>query len=291
MRGGYYRPMYLHALRGGARRERQLVGWHHRIVGQSILTGTPFEAVMVKDGIDATRVEGAATLPYAIPNLQVDLHTTDSRRAGAVVALGRLDAHRVLDRDVHRRACARGGQGSGRVAPRRCSPSIRATRRARARGATRRAGRTPLAAGKAGEKRGRGVAVHESFDTFVAQVAEVTVDKDDDSSRSTASCARSIAASPSIPTSIRAQMEGGIGFGLSAALYGEITLKDGASSSRTSTTTRSLRINEMPDVEVHIVAVDGEALPASASRACRRSRRRSPTRWRRRPASGCGRFR
>jgi len=52
------------------------VGWEHRIVGQSIGMGTPFEAALVKDGIDATSVEGAASLPYDIPNLTVELHTT-----------------------------------------------------------------------------------------------------------------------------------------------------------------------------------------------------------------------
>src|SRR6185369_9992975 len=52
-----------------------LVAWQHRIVGQSILAGTPFESMLVKDGIDATSVEGASTLPYQIPNMLVDLHS------------------------------------------------------------------------------------------------------------------------------------------------------------------------------------------------------------------------
>jgi len=55
-----------------------VVGWQHRIVGQSILRGTPFEAMLVKDGVDMTSIEGAATLPYAIPNLMVDLHSPQS---------------------------------------------------------------------------------------------------------------------------------------------------------------------------------------------------------------------
>ena len=56
-------------------RSGTLVAWQHRIVGQSILAGTPFESMMVKDGIDATSVEGACTLPYEIPNLLVELHS------------------------------------------------------------------------------------------------------------------------------------------------------------------------------------------------------------------------
>ena len=62
--------------RPGSTREGNPVGWRHRIVGQSILTGTPFEAMMVAKGVDGTSVEGAANLPYAIPHLAVDLVTT-----------------------------------------------------------------------------------------------------------------------------------------------------------------------------------------------------------------------
>src|SRR6266571_1109459 len=74
-RAGYYRPMYFHALKAGLDAQGNIVAWQHRIVGQSILAGTAFESMMVKDGIDATSVEGAANLPYAIPNLDVELHS------------------------------------------------------------------------------------------------------------------------------------------------------------------------------------------------------------------------
>ncbi len=75
MRAGYYRPMYYHTLKAGLDAQGKLVAWKHVIVGQSILAGTPFEAFLVKDGVDATSVEGASNLPYAIPNLAVELHT------------------------------------------------------------------------------------------------------------------------------------------------------------------------------------------------------------------------
>ena len=75
MRAGYYRPMYYHALRAGLDAGGKLVAWQHRIVGQSILAGTPFEGAMVKNGIDATSVEGASNLPYDIPNMLVELHS------------------------------------------------------------------------------------------------------------------------------------------------------------------------------------------------------------------------
>src|SRR5258708_25978374 len=68
-RAGYYRPMYFHALKAGLDAQGYIVAWQHRIVGQSILAGTAFEGMMVKDGIAATSVEGAATLPYPIPHL------------------------------------------------------------------------------------------------------------------------------------------------------------------------------------------------------------------------------
>ena len=74
--GGFYRPMYFHKLDAGLTADGKLVGWRHRIVGQSILAGTPFEAFMVKNGVDATSVEGAANLPYAVPNVSVELSTT-----------------------------------------------------------------------------------------------------------------------------------------------------------------------------------------------------------------------
>ena len=111
----------------------------------------------------------------------------------------------------------------------------------------------PLAKGRAGERRGRGIAVHESFNTFVAQVAEVTVKRDGSFSVDRVVCAVDcgVAVNPDV---IRAQMEGGIGYGLSAALHTAITLKDGVVEQSNFHQYPPLRINEMPKVEVHIVA-------------------------------------
>jgi isoquinoline 1-oxidoreductase beta subunit len=110
----------------------------------------------------------------------------------------------------------------------------------------------PLAPGKAGEKRGRGIAVHEAFNTFVAEVAEVTISADNRVKVDRVVCAVDcgIAVNPDV---IRAQMEGGIGFALSAALYGDITLKDGVVQQTNFHQYPVLRINDMPVVEVHIV--------------------------------------
>jgi isoquinoline 1-oxidoreductase beta subunit len=110
----------------------------------------------------------------------------------------------------------------------------------------------PLARSKDGAKRGRGVAVHESFASFVAQVVEVTVQKDGTFKVDRVVCAVDcgIAVNPDV---IAAQMEGGIGYALAAALTGTITLKDGVVEQSNFNDYPVLRINEMPKVEVHIV--------------------------------------
>jgi isoquinoline 1-oxidoreductase beta subunit len=100
--------------------------------------------------------------------------------------------------------------------------------------------------------KGRGIAVAEAFKTFVAQVAEVSVDKDGNVKVDRVVCAVDCG-TPINPDIIAAQMEGGIGFGIGAALYGEITLKDGRVEQDNFNAYRVLRMNEMPKVEVHIV--------------------------------------
>jgi isoquinoline 1-oxidoreductase beta subunit len=116
-----------------------------------------------------------------------------------------------------------------------------------------------LAAEKAGwgdgplpQGRGRGIAVAEAFKTFVAQVAEVTVDPSGGFRVDRVVCAVDCG-TPINPDVITAQMEGGIGFGLGAALYGAITVKDGRVEQNNFNSYRVLRMNEMPKVEVHIV--------------------------------------
>ncbi|HET9701328.1 MAG TPA: xanthine dehydrogenase family protein molybdopterin-binding subunit, partial [Burkholderiales bacterium] len=251
MRAGYYRPLFLHVLRAGLDDKGKLVGWHHRLVGQSIMKGTAFEAGLVKDGVDMTSVEGAANLPYAVPNLTVDLHSPElpvpvqwwrsvgsSHTAYATeVFLDELAQAAGRDPVEFRRALLAGH-------PRHLGVLELAARKAD--------WGAPLGPGKPGERRGRGVAVHESFHSFVAEVAEVTVKPDGSFRVDRVVCAVDcgIAINPDI---IRAQMEGGIGFGLAAVLHGEITLKDGAVQQSNFHDYPLLRIDEMPRVEVHIV--------------------------------------
>src|SRR5574343_430528 len=180
MRGGYYRPMFHHALEAALDGSGKLVGWRHRLVGQSILIGSPFEKAMVKDGIDHVSVEGAANLPYAIPNLKVDLHTPTD--IGVPVLWWRSvgSSHTAFSTEAFLDQVA-AAAGKDPLALRlellKEHPKYAAVLRL----AADKAGwGQPLKAGKAGERRGRGIAVHESFNSVVAQVAEVTVSKSGD---------------------------------------------------------------------------------------------------------------
>lgn len=251
MRAGYYRPLYYHLLKGGVDAHGNIVAWQQRIVGQSILAGTAFESMMVKDGVDSTSVEGAATLPYAIANLKVDLHTP---KLGVPVQWWRSvgATHTAYSTEVFIDELATTA-GRDPVALRRVLLEEHPRHKAVLELAAKSAGwGTPLAKSRAGERRGRGIAVHESFNTFVAQVAEVTVKRDGSFAVDRVVCAVDcgVAVNPDV---IRAQMEGGIGYGLSAALYGAITLKDGIVEQSNFNNYVPLRINEMPVIEVHIV--------------------------------------
>ena len=251
MRGGYYRPAYYHVLRAGLDAQGNVTGWQHRIVGQSILTGTAFESMMVKNGVDATSVEGAASLPYAIADLQVDLH---SPQIGVPVqwwrSVGSTHTAYSTETFVDELATA---AGKDPVEFRKTLLANKPKHLSVLELVAAKSGwGQPLAAGKTGEKRARGIAVHESFNTAVAQVVEVTVRADNTFRVDRVVCAVNCGFAVN-PDNVRAQMEGGIGYGLSAALYGAITIKDGGAAQSNFHDYRVLRINEMPAVDVHIV--------------------------------------
>jgi isoquinoline 1-oxidoreductase beta subunit len=250
MRGGFYRPAYYHTIKAALDASGMPVAWQQRIVGQAIQAGTPFEQAMIKNGIDATSVEGAANLPYAVPNLYVDLQ---SPRVGVPVlwwrSVGSTHTAYSTETFVDELAAA---AGKDPVEYRRTLLVKQPRHLAALDLAADKAGWTrPLAPARDGGKRARGVAVHESFGTVVAEIAEVTV-KGDAFTVDRVVCAVDcgIAVNPDV---VRAQMEGGIGYGLSAALYGAITFKDGAVEQSNFHDYPVLRINAMPAVEVHIV--------------------------------------
>jgi isoquinoline 1-oxidoreductase beta subunit len=250
MRAGYYRPMYCHALKAGLDAQGNIVAWQHRIVGQSILAGTAFESMMVKDGIDATSVEGAANLPYAIPNLGVELH---SPKVGVPVQWWRSvgSTHTAFSTETFIDELA-AAAGKDPFQLRRAllakSPRHKAVLET---AATEADWTVPLVSARVGDRRGRGIAVHESFNTVVAQVAEVTVRRDGSWRVDRVMCAVDcgVAVNPDV---IRAQMESGIAYGLTAAMYGAITLKDGAVEQSNFHDYMPLRLTEMPRIGVYI---------------------------------------
>src|SRR5260221_4592270 len=249
MRAGYYRPMYYHALEAGLDEKGELTAWRHSIVGQSILAGTAFESMMVKDGVDTTSVEGAANLPYGIPNRLVDVH---SPKIGVPVQWWRSvgSTHTAYATECFLDDIAR-ATGKDPVALRLALLANHPRHRGVLELAAKQAGwGKPLAKGK-NEDRARGVAVHESFGTFVAQVVEVSRRKDAvHIERVVCAVDCGVAVNPNI---VAMQMESGIGYGLSAALAGAITLKEGVVEQSNFHDYPVVRMNQMPKIEVHIV--------------------------------------
>ncbi|HZW25791.1 MAG TPA: xanthine dehydrogenase family protein molybdopterin-binding subunit [Gallionella sp.] len=246
MRGGYYRPMWVDHIEAGIAKDGKPVAWKHTLVGQSIMEGSPFAAMMIKDGVDVTSVEGAATLPYMIPNVRVDLH---SPKHVVPVQWWRSVGHShtafivetMVDELAH---LANRDPVAYRL------DILPADSRYR--------GALKLAAKKAGwgkkklpKGHAHGVAVHKSFDSYVAQIAEVSL------ANGKIRVHRVVAAVDCgmvvNPDGVRQQVEGGMVYGLSAALHGAITLENGRVQQSNFDSYAPLRFSEMPEVEVHIV--------------------------------------
>ncbi len=246
MRAGYYRPMWYDRVSACLDDKGMPLAWHHRIVGQSIIAGTPFESAMVKDGIDDTSVEGAANTPYDIPNLQVELH---SPRNPVPVLWWRSVGHShtafvmesVMDELAHK--AGKDPYQYRRILLAKHPRTLKALETA-----AKKAGwGKPLPKG-----RGRGIAVHESFGSFIAQVAEVSLDGKGAIKVHRVVCAVDCGRIVN-PDTIKAQMESGITFGLSAALHGAITLKNGRVEQGNFNDYPLVRMEAMPKVEVHII--------------------------------------
>jgi isoquinoline 1-oxidoreductase beta subunit len=245
LRGGYYRPAWVSRIRAGLDAGGRPIAWAHTLVGQSIIAGTPF-AAMIQNGIDETSVEGASNSPYlaAVADHRIELHSPELpvpvlwwRSVGhshtAFVVESFLDelAHAAgQDPVAFRRSLLPAGSRHRRV----LDLAAEAAGWGRA-----------LPAGHAA-----GVAVHESFGSFVAQVAEVSVEGGAIRVHRVV-CA--VDCGPVVnPNTVEAQMQSGIVYGLSAALYGEITLRDGRVEQSNFHDYPVLRLHEMPRVEVHI---------------------------------------
>jgi len=245
IRGGWYRPMWYDHFEAGLDGSGNPVAWKHTIVGQSIFDGTMFASLGIKDGVDTASVEGAADIIYAIPNIQVDLHSPKNevpvqwwRSVGhshtgfSVEAFFDEVAHAGGKDPYQLRRSLLAGQ------PRMLAVLDLAVEKAR---------NGPLPAGH-----GRGIATHFSFDSYVAQVAEVSVEKDGTVRVhrivAAVDCGRTVN-----PDTVRAQLEGGIIFGLTAALKTEITLDKGRVQQRNFHDYPMVRMFESPAIEVYIV--------------------------------------
>ena len=246
IRGGYYRPTAYHSISAALGADGKPVAWQHRIVSQSFIAGTPFEAFIFKNGVDETAVEGAAELPYEVPNVQVDWQQV---KLAVPTLWWRSVGHShnafVVESFLDELAHAAGKD------PYEYRRSLLGKN-------TRHLAALNLAAEKAGWGKplpkgvSRGIAVHDSFGSYIAQVAEVSVSKKGEVKVHRVVCA--IDCGPTVnPDSIRAQMEGAVVFGLTAALYGEITFEKGRVKQRNFHDYPMLRMNEMPVVAVHIV--------------------------------------
>jgi isoquinoline 1-oxidoreductase subunit beta len=251
--GGRYRPATYHHVSAGLSADGKLVALKQDVVNQSILAGTPLAAFM-KDGVDPSSVEGVISEQYQVENAHV---TWAQAKVGVPVLWWRSVGHThtafVKEVVVDELAAAAGKDPVAfRLELLRNNPRSTAVLKL----AAQKAGwDRPFPTGKAGANgaaRGRGIAVHESFNSVVAHVVEVTVaDGTVKVDRVVTAVDCGIAVTPDV---VRAQMQSGIGYGLSAALYGKISLTDGRVDQTNFHQYRVLRINEMPrEIQVHIV--------------------------------------
>ncbi|MFT4510079.1 molybdopterin cofactor-binding domain-containing protein [Caballeronia sp. 15711] len=244
IRHDMYRPYYYDRISAGLDANGKPVAWRHRIVGSSILAR--FAPAAVKNGVDPDAVEVAADLPYDLPNQLIDYVRQEPRhvptafwrgvgptRSTFVVEsfIDELAAHEKADPVQYRRALL--------------------DKTPRARNvldiAAKAAGwGTSLPGGQ-----GRGVSVMHAFGSYLSMVADVVVSEGEVQVKRVV-CAVDCGMVVN-PDTVEAQIQGGIIFGITAALYGEITIEDGRVAQSNFTDYRMLRIHETPPIEVHIV--------------------------------------
>lgn len=240
---GYFRPAMLHRMQGGIDAAGKPVAWWQRVVGQAMMAGTMFEA---KDGKDSSSYEGAADHVYEIPNVFLDVH---NEKVNVPVqwwrSVGNTHTAFAVEMFIDEMAKA---AGKDPVEFRRALLTKDPRRLGVLNLAAEKSGwGTPLPAGRA-----RGIAVHKSFDTYVAEVAEVSVESGVPRvHKVTCAVDCGVVVNPDI---VRSQMEGAIAFGLGAALFGHVEIDAGRVVSTNFDRYRVLRHSEMPHVEVHIVA-------------------------------------
>jgi isoquinoline 1-oxidoreductase beta subunit len=242
MQHDFYRPGAYHKFTAGLDGTGNIIAWLHRTSSSSIYAAHGFG----NPPVDGAAVEGAKELPYAIPNLQVEWARQEP---GIPIGFWRSVGH---SHTAFVTECFLDELAAG------AGKDPYEFRRAMLEKEPRHKGVLELAATKGNwgkplpKGQGRGIAVAESFGSFVAQVAEVTVGNDGSVRVNRVVCA--IDCGPFVnPDTIEAQMQGGIVYGLTAALKGDITIERGRVKQRNFHDYQMLRINEMPRVEVYIV--------------------------------------
>jgi len=243
IRNAQYRPANHHRMRAGLDANGQPVAWTHRIVAPSIMARVFPDTV--KNGLDEEAVEGGVGMPYAIPNVHVDYLLTDT---GIPVGFWRsvnnsynaFAVESFIDEVAH----------AAKKDPYEYRRDLLGK-------APRHLGALNLAASKAGwgtapPAGARGIAVYKSFESYVAEVAEVSVATDGAVKVHRVVCA--VDCGPVVnPSIVEAQMESAIVYGLTAALYGEIAIEGGRVKQSNFHDYQMLRLAEMPKVEVYIV--------------------------------------
>lgn len=247
IKGGFYRPMTLHRVKVGLDGSGLLSGWQHTIVSKSILTGTPMEAMTVKNGIDHSAVEGVVDSPYAIPDMSIEYHNPKSPVTVLWFrSVGHTHSGFVMETMIDELAHT---AGKDPVAFRLDLLSQLPRDTAVIKLAAEKAGwNGPASDGKGS---GRGFAYHFSFGTRVAMVADVSlVSQKIRVERIVAAVDCGVPINPDVVT---AQVQGAIGFALSSVLRNQVTLDKGQVVQSNFDDYEPTRMREMPKVEVHIV--------------------------------------
>lgn len=241
-----YRPYYYDRVSAGVDAHGKPLAWSHRITGSSIIAR--YNPAWIKDGVDPDAVDSSAELPYDVGAIHVDWVAQEPPQGirtafwrGVGVTRGTFVVESFVDELA---AAAKQDPLAYRIALLEKNPRAKNVLQI----AAQHSGwGKPLPAGQ-----GRGIALCIGFGSFIAQVVQVSIDSDGTVKPTRAWCVVDCGVQVN-PDTIRAQMESGIVFGLSAALHGEITIKDGRVEQSNFGDYRVLRINETPRIDVHLV--------------------------------------
>ncbi|MDE0148979.1 MAG: xanthine dehydrogenase family protein molybdopterin-binding subunit [Rhodospirillaceae bacterium] len=246
IRGGYYRPLTLHRAEIGLGEDGRIAAWKHTIVSPSILKGTPFEAFLVKDGVDGTAVEGVADTAYDLPIAVSVHHPAVNVPMLWWRSVGHTHSAFVMETLIDRVASEAGRDPAAlrrdllKKHPRHLAALDLAVQKSGY-------GKKTLPAGRAW-----GIAVHESFRSVVAHVVELSIEDDAPKlHRVTSAIHCNLAVNP---RSVEAQIEGSVLMAIGTTLDGaEITLRDGVVEQSNFDSYTMPRMPDMPPVDVHIV--------------------------------------